>query len=608
VTGLIDPWAEILQIYRSGSMDQAEEMIEALLEARPRHVPAMHLLGVIAYRRRDLLRSIQLMKAVLEVDPSHIGALNGVAMVLGETGRASEALPYCLLAVQIRPSYGEAHNTVGMCELAAGQVANAVKSFRTALKFAPGLRAAEANLEIALSRLAGQVAPDSEPVLSAEEYVGLGFAHLHAHRRKEAIDAFAQAVALAPGRTEYVVHLAEAKRLSGDVAGAEEILNRAALQNPSSPVIHARLGYIDQDMGRFVLAKARFQRSLELQPAQGDAYLGFATSGRADESDRWLLDRMESLLEEPGLVPADRVLLLTAMSKMADDLKDYEGAMRSMDRGNELSLSEVAGTPRFDRKAFERRIEETRSVVQDRKCGLPHETPVFIVGLPRSGTTLVEQIVSRHPYAAAGGELRFWSDADAKRPQGLNELADRPEELLALAGNYLKLLLGRLDLAAERVTDKLPANFMYIGLLNGVLPEARFIHCRRGPRDNGVSLYMTPFRRRPSICHRREDIVAYYRGYKELMDHWQATIPADRLLTIDYESLVADPETSARRMMKFLDLPWDDRCLETGADDGPVGTASNWQARQPVYQTSVDRWRRYEPWLGDLASLPATVA
>ncbi|MGH7111807.1 MAG: sulfotransferase family protein, partial [Stellaceae bacterium] len=234
------------------------------------------------------------------------------------------------------------------------------------------------------------------------------------------------------------------------------------------------------------------------------------------------------------------------------------------------------------------------------------ETPLLIVGMPRSGTTLVEQIVSAHPEIGAGGELTFWNDTALPLARaGAGEIA--PAEIERIAREYLALL-RRLAPGAARVTDKMPANFRWLGLIHLTVPQARIIHCRRDPIDTCLSNYFAYFSRlHPHSCD-RADLVFYYREYLRLMAHWRTVLPPERYLEIDYEELVADRERMTRRLIAFTGLEWDDACLRPERNDRAVYTASSWQARQPVYGTSVRRWRHYEPWLGELRQLLPEVA
>jgi hypothetical protein len=226
---------------------------------------------------------------------------------------------------------------------------------------------------------------------------------------------------------------------------------------------------------------------------------------------------------------------------------------------------------------------------------------VLIVGMPRSGTTLVEQILASHPDIAAAGELDFWprrlDHVRRRRISRLDAAAERD-----IVRDY-PALLRTYSPGARRVTDKMPFNFLFLGHIHRLFPNARIIHCRRLPVDTALSIYLTRFAGLHDFTASREDIVRYYQEYRRLMAHWRAVLPPDRFLDIDYEDLVADPDSVSRRMVAFCGLEWDDACRDSHKTDRPIVTASVWQARQPVYRSSAERWRRYEPWLGELRLL-----
>jgi hypothetical protein len=227
---------------------------------------------------------------------------------------------------------------------------------------------------------------------------------------------------------------------------------------------------------------------------------------------------------------------------------------------------------------------------------------VLILGLPRSGSTLVEQILTSHPAVAAGGELGFWSEhgMPALLPDARPIDRDRLHEL---ADRYQAVLRG-ISPEALRVTDKNLLSFFHIGLARRTFPRASIIHCRRHPVDTCLSMYTNYFNPRDTMfMGNRDDLVFYYREYARLMRHWREVLPPGRYLEIDYEALVSDPEPETRRLVSFCGLDWHDACLRPQNNQRKVNTASAWQVRQPVYRGSVERWRNYRPWLGALAEL-----
>jgi Sulfotransferase family len=292
-----------------------------------------------------------------------------------------------------------------------------------------------------------------------------------------------------------------------------------------------------------------------------------------------------------------------ALGKACDDLKDYASAIGHFDAANRIDK----GVTSYDRTQQAARVEQLierytpEYFARHAALGVADPTPVFVLGMPRSGTTLVEQIVSSHPLVAGGGEREYWVRSGlAWEQSGADGLTEAV--IHRLAADYLAEL-RRVAPHATRVTDKLPYNFLWIGLIHLALPNARIIHCRRHPVDTCLSIYFAHFARRANFGSDRGDLAWEYRQYERLMAHWRAVLSADRLLDVDYETLVADQEAGTRRLIEFSGLEWDDACLRPESNRRVVMTASSWQARQPVYRSSVARWRNYEKWLGELREL-----
>jgi Sulfotransferase family len=221
--------------------------------------------------------------------------------------------------------------------------------------------------------------------------------------------------------------------------------------------------------------------------------------------------------------------------------------------------------------------------------------------MPRSGTTLVEQIVSSHPGVAAGGELTFWTERGAAWHKAGLAVAEATFQAQA-AADYLGLLRA-IGPKAARVTDKMPFNFLWAGLIHLAFPRATIIHCRRAAIDTALSIHQTHFHPALAFPTGGAELVSYIKGYRRVTDHWRWVLPAEQFIEIDYEELIGRPEPVIRRIIASCGLPWDDACLHPEQNPRAVKTPSKWQTRQPIFRTSVERWRRYEPWLGPLRDL-----
>jgi hypothetical protein len=311
---------------------------------------------------------------------------------------------------------------------------------------------------------------------------------------------------------------------------------------------------------------------------------------------------MEAALDTPGLEAGQRVRLHLALGKAADDLVDYALAMHHFDAADAVRRGSLS----FDSAAFSAEIDRliARStpewIARASQLGSCDATPVLILGMPRSGTTLVEQIISNHPEVGAGGELHFWNERGAVWHQ--SGAGTDTAFLAKAAADYLGVLRTIAPKAA-RVTDKMPFNFLWAGLIHVAFPRAVIIHCRRAAVDTALSIHQTHFHPSLAFPTGGSELVMYFRSYQRLVDHWRSVLPQDRFIDVDYEELTRAPEPVIRRIIAACGLAWDDACLRPESNPRAVRTPSKWQARQPIYRNSVARWRRYEPWLGLLRPL-----
>ena len=480
-------------------------------------------------------------------------------------------------AVALDPAFAFAWYNLGFAQERQRQAHTAIESYRRAVALAPDLTEAHSRL--------GNL--------------------LHAQgRREEALASFRCAAEASPettlGRLNQVKLLIEAE----DLGGAEAVLRRLLADDPNSSEAWRLLGNCLRESGRFAEAVPCLEQAIARDKAQVAAYHDLAQAKRISQSDQPLLAQMQTRLAGTDLTGFERVLLNFALGKSFDDLGKWSEAIKHFDAGNRMERAALA----FDRAAFSGMIDHliatftTDRLAAAASLGNPSDLPLLVLGMPRSGTTLVEQILSSHPQVGAAGELRFWNEhADAALK------SSDANGLRALAGDYLARL-RQVSASASRITDKMPFNFLWAGPIHLALPNARIVHCRRNPVDTCLSIYFTRFATRQDFAYDRGDLLFYYQQYQRLMAHWRATLPASRFLDIDYETLVDAPEPAIRQLIDFAGLAWDDACLRPERNPRAVKTASMWQARQPVYRSSVARWRHYEPWLGELRQLLEDVA
>jgi tetratricopeptide (TPR) repeat protein len=380
-------------------------------------------------------------------------------------------------------------------------------------------------------------------------------------------------------------------------------LRQCIATDPDNPLAHDLLGNLLAEAGHFEEAGACFTRAIAHAPLLAGSYYDLVRCRRIVPADAALVAQMETALGTPGLDVEPRIRIHLALGKAADDLGEYERAMHHFDAADVVRrASQAFPAEQFDREVTQL-IEQTTPdlVARAPRLGTADPTPVLIIGMPRSGTTLVEQIVSSHPDVRAGGELNFWATCGA-RWHDAGAAGNEMKFLRRTASNYLRLLKD-IGPKAVRVTDKNPFNFLWAGLIHLALPNATIIHCRRAAIDTALSIHQTLFHPSLAFPTGGEQLVAYFRSYHRLTDHWRRLLPPERFIEVDYEELTRDPDPVIRRLIAACGLRWHDACLRPDRNPQSVKTASRWQARQPIYRASVGRWRRYEPYLGSLRPL-----
>ncbi len=505
-----------------------------------------------------------------------LAALTAAAKAHYDVQRWAEAIPLFLEIVSLDPKNAAAYLDLGVAFLACGRSAEAVASLQRAT----------------------ELQPSNERALTH-----LGAALLRRGRKSEALVVFRKLSRRAEDALARRLYSAQALELQGRLDEAERELRRLVDLAPQSAKVRAFLGMLLSNRHMFEEAAHHLTQAIDGFPP---AFHDLSIIKRFTEADRPLLDRMRSLAERSGLDVLARASVRFGLGKAFDDLGDYAEAMRQYEAANRLR-----GTSgRVDRAALAARYDniiaghpaEALASARQPPAGLARaadDLPVLIVGAPRSGTTLVEQILSSHPAVAAGGELPFWQEHNW-RPSGTSSVEAGK---LSRIGEDYRAQLRHIGPGAMRVIDKLPRNFEAIGQIRMALPDARIIHCRRNPLDTCLSMFFTNFTTGHEYTWDRGDLAFFYRQYERLMEHWRRALEDDRFIEIQYETLVANREAETRRLIAFCGLDWNEACLTPERNRRAVNTASLWQARQPVYTTSVDRWRRYEPWLGELREL-----
>ena len=602
--------------HQAGDLNGAERGYRRVLAASPGHPDALHLLGMIAHQAGDNEGALDLIGQAIAIRPLVPTYHGNRGIVLLAAGRAQEAEASLRQAVELKHDDAIALFHLGNALVELGNFAAAAASFRQAVEYAPDNTAARTNLAQACRR-AGRIDEAIEAYgeaikldpASAELHAGLGFMLHRRGRLDQAIAAYREALRLEPMHpmvAETHVNLANALRDTGALDEATAGYEKALAMRPGLNQALAGQADIHERKRDFAAARAillPFVEAGNLSPSIALAYGRLA--GRFDERDR-AADLIERALNEGGLLAQQQQLLHFALGKLYDDGEAWDAAFTHFRKANDLYDSRYDSWDQS--RAFASVItaftRQTMEALPRVRAASP--LPVFIVGMPRSGTTLVEQILASHPEVVGAGELTDISDIANSLPGRLGTEEDYPDCISgltqAVVDECARRCLGRLAAiggGANRVTDKAPLNFPHLGLISLLFPGAHVIHTMRDPRDTCLSCYFQNFGERHGYSRHLSDLGAFYNDYLRVMAHWRETLDIT-VHDVAYEDLVRQPEQVSRALVDFCGLPWDEACLRFFDNPRFVGTASYDQVRRPIYTASLERWRHYSRYLEPL--------
>jgi tetratricopeptide (TPR) repeat protein len=543
----------------------------------PNHFEALNLLGILCWRAGEPERGAKYSRQAARLQPNHPEPFFNLALCLGDLGDATEALGYLDRLIRLQahePRYFMAQ--AGLLEQ-LGRGAEAIASLERAIAMRPS-------------------GPGICKLMDLQ--LGLGMP-------EKALKTGQRAVQNGLGGPGVHLRLAQAYADQLDEESAARHTQAALDLDPGRVETYLDIGFAQQARGEFHTSESSFKRAIELDASQAIAYFGIAYSRKLTQDDLPLIAQMRELVKTSSTTSSQRTHLYYALGKGFDDLGEPATAIEFFDQANSANRELTLRHRPFDRDECRRETEwKLKHYGQELFNSVsPYAEKthilILVMGMMRSGTTLLEQILSRHPEVGGAGEVHFWGDVDHRctTTQDLD-----PAWIAAKGKEYAQMLAGMVP-GKSRVVDKNPSNVMAAGLIYAALPEVRIIHMRRDPADTALSIWMTHVTQPPEFCCDRRNIIAMYREYDRLAGFWRTTLPPNRYLEIDYEGLVAEPETNIRRIVEFLGLPWSDSCLNPQASKSNVKTPSYWQVRQPFNTSSVGRWRRYEPWIPEFVRL-----
>lgn len=572
-----------IQHHQAGRLSEAERAYRRILEASPDNVDALHMLGMLAYQSGNNDSAIALINKALHHSPASAEIHNNLGKVHESRGKPDEAIAASRRAIAINPDYDLAHYNLGNALNAQGKYEEAAASYQHALRIRPDYAEAYHGQATALDALGRQ----DEAVTCCQEalrikpefvdaHITLAAALISLQRPEEALKHCQRAVEIKPDDIDAIALLTDITDQTGDIERAYQHLR---------PLLETINNDIGADHVNVALAFSSISKHL----------------GRQQEA----ISLMEQMLERnPSLSVTSRRKLHFNLGKLYDATGEYDKAFAHFQQGN-ASKPVTSNSARHAAEVDSLiAVYSTDFMTRMPRASIRSDRPVFIVGMARSGTSLVEQILSSHPAVFGAGELpdiiqlplslHIILGTEQRYPQCSPLLTQ--DKLDTLAQHYLERLES-LSSDATRVTDKMPGNFTHLGLIELLLPDARVIHCMRDPLDTCLSCYFQIFSRSHPYSYDLANLGAFYNGYRKIMQHWRQvlTIP---MMEVQYEELVTNQEPVSRKLIEFCGLEWDERCLEFHKTKRFVGTASFDQVRQPIYKKSVGRWKNYERHIG----------
>jgi tetratricopeptide (TPR) repeat protein len=563
-------------------LDDAKRYLGQAIAANPNAAEAHGSLGAVHTSAGDFNAAAACYHKALALAPDHPGVHCAYATLLQSLGRNSEAIEHLRRAVSGRPDYLDAHFALGNLLYAEGQDAEAIGCYLRILQFNPR---------------------------HPETHNNLGNVYQRQGQMERAVAHYKTAIEINPSYPDAHGNLGNAYLVLDRLEESIETNRRALELKPSRFGSHNNQGVALQALGRFEEAERAFVRALELVPNEASVHLNLANMGRFKPGDRRLPGLQKLLSEVEALDVDNQIAAHFAMGKALSDLGQYQDAFRHLLKGNALKRRCIDYDEPNRLAMFENmRTVFSQDFMKERSGGGDTSwSPIFIIGMPRSGTTLLEQVLASHSKVFGAGELETFKEAIAECvksqgiPPGYPTLVEAlsQDQIRWLGDKYTTRVRARAP-EAERIVDKMPLNFCFVGLIHLALPNARFINLRRDPLDTCVSCFSLLFSGSQPFAYDLAELGRYYRGYEAVMEHWHKVLPPGVMIDVHYEDLVDDLEGSARRVLRHCDLDWEDACRDFHDTKRAVRTASLMQVREPVYRRSIGTWRRYAEFLEPL--------
>jgi|TARA_B110000238_G_scaffold144188_1_gene155507 tetratricopeptide (TPR) repeat protein len=526
--------------------------------------------GVAAHKAGKLKEAEKIYQAILQIHPMHTAVHSNLGVMLYKLGRLDEAeLSYKKLIAQ-KPDNAEAHSNLGVIQQELNKFNEAEASCKKAIELNPDYVVAHNNLSNTLKKL---------------------------DRLDEAESSYRITIALKPDYVEAHYNLSVMLQELDRLSEAEESCKKAIELKPNYSEAHNNLGITLQKIGRIEEAKESYKKAIEFKSDYVEAHLNLSQLKSFNNKDQQFI-QIQNLYLNQALTDDQRCHLSFALGKASEDLNQFDKSFKYYTEGNTLRKKSMTYNINQDIELFDQ-LKKSYPVIKKNSLetfNFQNEPKlIFILGMPRSGTTLVEQIISSHSEVMGAGELSYIEQFGDKTARGISKINNNV--LINFRESYLKKIQA-LSKGSSMVTDKMTINFRYIGLIYSAFPKAKIIHIKRNSAATCWGNYKQLFSNKKSFhyCYDLDSIITYYALYKDLMQFWEKNC-GNRIYTLSYEMLTINQEVETRKLIKHLDLEWEETCLAPQNNKRSVGTASSRQIRQKVYQGSSEKWKKFEPFL-----------
>ena len=601
-----------LQHFKDGQLQQAQDICKGILQ-KQQHPGALLILGWVAHQHRELDVAVGRYEQYLAIKPKDAEARYTLGLVLEELGRSELAIEHYKKSIAIVATNAAVQRQLGDAYSKLHRLEEAIEPYQAALTLQADDIATTINLgnvfhglhrytqSIPLYRQAISMQPDNVAV-----HRHLGASYQKMGRTEKALECFERALNLQPDYVDARIKLAEVLRELGRAEEALVQVEQVIDLEPDEDRAHVILALILRELGQSELAAERFERLLRINPRCGSLYYQLTMINPKEA----LIPVVKDLVGDPELPNGDAICCNFALGNILKNGKSFDQAFGHYLAANSLYRKTFFYDPLEITHLIDRLIKVYSKRFFQRKYEFGSDSllPIFILGMPRSGSTLVEQIISSHASVHGAGELHAITAITLTINQQLDYANPYPECMSLfnkkMAEEYSTRYLHELALhcpTAKHITDKLPGNYLKIGLIKTLFPNARIIHCQRNPLDSCLSIFFHFFKDWKWSFDLTE-LGQYYSNYQRLMSHWHNLFP-DEIFTVQYEDLVLDQETVSRQLIDYLGLEWDEKCLDFHHNERDVRTVSNIQVRQPMYKNSIDRWKRYEKHLQPLVEV-----